>query len=93
MKCLPVHRGRHRPVRSFPPHVIPCGSVVHFSTSTPEMCRQVSAYVPGEAVQQGHDLLPGQLEALRGAVLGEVLDLLLGEEDLQSRAEALSLGG
>lgn len=50
-----------------------------------------AASVPAEGVQQGHDLLPGQLESFGGAVFRKVLDLPLREEDLQSRPQTLRL--
>lgn len=50
-----------------------------------------AAALPAEAVEQGHDLLSRQLEPFRRGVFGEVLDLLLREEDLQGCTQTLSL--
>lgn len=50
-----------------------------------------AAALPADAVDQGHDLLSRQLEPFGGSVFGEVLDLLLREEDLQGCAQTLSL--
>lgn len=62
-----------------------CLTVRLFSVCT------VSQNVPAEAVHQRHDLLSSELEAFRRAVFRQVLNLLLREEDLQSRAQTLSL--
>ena len=55
------------------------------------MSDQSPSTLPAEAIEQGHDLLPGELEGRGGAVFSEALDLLLREQDLQGRAQTLGL--